>query len=136
MFTNESQILDPRKNLSRKILREFTVKSNILSFAFLDRIQKNGGLQTFSWFSPICAILKTIIQTSWNHKLRVRGQQFLAQHYGGQKECLDSASIIFLMNLQVQHILCSAYWFFGVCCAPVLLASEQRVLLNKIHSSQ
>lgn len=52
VFTNGSQILDPRKNLSRKILREFTVKSYILSFAFLNRIQMNGGLQNLSWFSP------------------------------------------------------------------------------------
>lgn len=50
MFINGSSILDPRKNLSRKILREFTVKSYILSFAFLDKIQKNGGFPNLYWF--------------------------------------------------------------------------------------
>lgn len=69
-----------------------------------------GACKISLGFHQTCAILKTIIQTLRNHKLRVRGQPFLAQHYGGYKECLDAASI-FLMNLQVKHILCSAYWF-------------------------
>lgn len=60
VFTNGSQILDPRKNLSRKILREFTVKSYILSLLFSTEYKWMGACKISLGFHQTCAILKTL----------------------------------------------------------------------------